>query len=196
MPRTRRYRKHNKNKKHSKHSKHNKTSKNKRSKMNKRQYRRRNTRKNKKLHRSRKQRKHMRRSNKRRYQRGGNNCGAQSTALVGKPWKGGDVSTWGKSNHYPLHNGQYPQAGMHSSDNGVPLEQRGGSFLPRDLVNLGRSVTGGVQNLYNGYRGVPPVNSALPNEDHPIDQRTKYIGGLPIDMTHRLREADDVVSKI
>ena len=149
-------------------------------------------------------RKHRRRSNKkqrrhsrrmRKYKGGG--CG--KSALVGNPWKGGDTSTWGKSNHYALHDGKYPQYGMHSSHNGVPLEQTGGgisNIIPRDLMNLGRSVSGSMQDLYAGYRGVPPSTSPLPSKDQPIDQRTKYIGGLPVDMTHRLREADEVVAAI
>ena len=147
-------------------------------------------------HRKRSNKKHRRRSRRSRKYKGGG-CG--KSALVGKPWNGGDTSTWGKSNHYALHDGKYPQYGMHSSHDGVPLEQTGGGItdiIPRDLMNLGRSVKGGVYDLYAGYRGVPPSTSPLPSKDQPIDQKTKYIGGLPVDMTHRLREADDVVASI
>lgn len=150
-------------------------------------------------------RKHKRRSSKKhrrqhksrrvyRYRGGGGQA-----ALVGKPWNGGDPTTWGKSNHYPLHNGVYPQAGLHPSDDSVPLEQRGGglsNIIPRDVMNLGRSVGNSFTDLYAGYRGVPPATSPLPSKDQPIDQRTKYIGGLPVDMTHRLSEADNVVASI
>ena len=48
-------------------------------------------------HRKRSNKKHKRRSRKMRKYRGGG-CG--KPALVGKPWNGGDTSTWGKSNHY------------------------------------------------------------------------------------------------
>ena len=51
-------------------------------------------------------------------------------------------------------------------------------------------------SFYAGYRGVPPATSPLPNKDQGIDQRTKYIGGLPVDMSKRLAQADRIVSTI
>jgi hypothetical protein len=48
--------------------------------------------------------------------------------------------------------------------------QNGGgilNLLPQDLVNFGRSLTGGIQGAYAGYQGEPRFDSTYPL---PIDQ--------------------------
>ena len=126
----------------------------------------------------------------RRYQYGGNN-----PALVGKQWNAVDGG-----NYHPLYDtrGITPQAGMHPNDRFHPVHQgqKGGNLIPRDLLNLGRSVGKGFYDIYAGYRGVPPAKSPLPSKDHGIDVRTKYIGGLPVDVSKRLTQADRIVANI
>ncbi len=126
----------------------------------------------------------------RRYQYGGNN-----PALVGRQWNAVDGG-----NYHPLYDnrGITPQAGMHPNDRFHPVHQgqKGGSLIPRDLLNLGRSTGKGLYDIYAGYRGVPPAKSPIPNKDHGIDVRTKYIGGLPVDVSTRLAQADRIVADI
>ena len=69
-----------------------------------------------------------------------------------------------------------------------------GNIIPRDILNLGRSIGKGFTDIYAGYRG-NHATSPLPNKDQGIDQRTKYIGGLPVDMSKRLSQADRIASK-
>ena len=145
---------------------------------------------------TRKQMKKQRRSRSRsRYQYGGAGCGSRNTALVGREWNAQDGG-----NYHPLYDtrGITPQAGMHPNDISHPVHhgQKGGNIIPRDILNLGRSVGKGFSDIYAGYRGVPPATSPLPNKDQGIDERTKYIGGLPVDMSKRLSQADRIVSRI
>lgn len=144
---------------------------------------------------TRKQMKKQRRSRSRsRYQYGGS-CGSKSPVLVGRQWNAQDGG-----NYHPLYDtrGFTPQAGMHPNDISHPVHhgQKGGNIIPRDILNLGRSIGKGFTDIYAGYRGVPPATSPLPNKDQGIDQRTKYIGGLPVDMSKRLSQADRIVSRI
>ena len=137
-----------------------------------------------KYRRQKKNKKHSRRY--RRRQRGGSN-----KALVGHAWNGGNPNTWGKSNHYPLKTtGLTPQHGMNASD--VMVKQNGGG----ELTNLGRSFMKSLHDIKAGYLGEPEMRSPMPTKDHPIAVRTKYIGGVPPNMSQHFDLADRVISRM
>jgi hypothetical protein len=99
---------------------------------------------------------------------------------VGSPWNGGDVAH--SSNFLPLSpngitagffksppipsNPQFIGGGGRRRKNIYKKKQRGGSIatkiFPQDLVNLGRSLTGGINGIYNKFQGVPRADSTYP----------------------------------
>ncbi len=143
------------------------------------------TRRNKKNYRRHKNNKKRSRRHRRR-QRGGS-----TTALVGQSWNGGNPQTWGKSNHLPLKTtGLTPHQGMNATDQMV--KQQGGG----EILNLGRSFMKSLHDIKTGYKGEPEMRSPMPTEDHPIAERTKYIGGVPPNMNQHFDLADRVISRI
>jgi len=102
--------------------------------------------------------------------KGGNNFNDS----FGSPWEGGDIGKWpGVSGP---HNGTYiPYKGIPSGpyDPAMPSNsqfQNGGgliNLIPQDLVNFGRSLTGGLEGAYSSYKGEPRFDSTYPL---PIDQ--------------------------
>jgi hypothetical protein len=92
----------------------------------------------------------------------------------GQAWKGGDIGKWpGVSG--PHDGNYYEYKGVPSGLYDPPMPsnkqfQNGGgmlNLLPQDLVNVGRSLTGGIQGAYASYIGEPRFDSTYPL---PIDQ--------------------------
>jgi hypothetical protein len=109
-------------------------------------------------------RSHKKNKNHRKYKGG---CGGQA-------WNGGDIGKWpGVSG--PHDGNYYEYKGVPSGLYDPPMPsnkqfQNGGgilNLLPQDLVNFGRSLTGGLQGAYDGYQGEPRFDSTYPL---PIDQ--------------------------
>ena len=107
---------------------------------------------------------HKRSQHKRKYKGG---CGGQA-------WNGGDIGKWpGVSG--PHDGTYYEYKGVPSGLYDPPMPsnkqfQNGGgmiNLLPQDLVNFGRSLTGGLQGAYASYNGEPRFDSSYPL---PIDQ--------------------------
>ena len=91
---------------------------------------------------------------------------------LGYAWVGKDVSTWpgvagvpGQSNFLPLSKDGVPAGLMDPAISTRNNVQGGGGgltdLLPQDLVNFGRSLTGGVQGMVYGYQGVERPYSTL-----------------------------------
>jgi hypothetical protein len=82
------------------------------------------------------------------------------------------------SNHYPLSSCGIP-AGPCNPPNSTRNQDGGGlsQFIPQDLVNLGRSLTGEVMGGVSGWKGVtrPASTYPLPTQKQPIDQNVQYI---------------------
>ena len=92
----------------------------------------------------------------------------------GQAWKGGDIGKWpGVSG--PHDGNYYEYKGVPSGLYDPPMPsnkqfQNGGgmlNLLPQDLVNFGRSLTGGLEGAYASYNGEPRFDSTYPL---PIDQ--------------------------
>jgi hypothetical protein len=110
---------------------------------------------------------HKRSQHKRSHRKYKGGCGGQA-------WKGGDIGKWpGVSG--PHDGNYYEYKGVPSGLYDPPMPsnkqfQNGGgmlNLLPQDLVNVGRSLTGGLQGAYAGYQGEPRFDSTYPL---PIDQ--------------------------
>ena len=117
----------------------------------------------------RKQSKHKH-SNKHYKHKGGYGAGA---GPLGYAWVGKDMSTWpgvagvpGQSNFLPLSKLGVPTGGPelpeNTSEANLVNSMQGGGIIPQDLVNFGRSLTGGVQGLVYGYNGVERPYSTYP----------------------------------
>jgi hypothetical protein len=100
-------------------------------------------------------------------------CGGQGRGL-GQAWNGGDIAKLpGVSG--PHDGNYYEYKGVPSGMYDPPMPsnsqfQNGGgvlNLLPQDLVNFGRSLTGGLEGAYDGYKGEPRFDSTYPL---PIDQ--------------------------
>jgi hypothetical protein len=92
----------------------------------------------------------------------------------GKAWNGGDIGKWpGVSGPHDGNYYEYKGSPSGLYDPPMPSNkqfQNGGgmlNLLPQDLVNFGRSLTGGLQGAYDGYQGEPRFDSTYPL---PIDQ--------------------------
>lgn len=116
-----------------------------------------------------------------------------SSALVGAPWSGSDMGSWGKSNHMALNpykgDPQMTQIQERSNDT-VPGAQGGGkrkrkgrtvklrklrggaSLIPQDLVNVGRNLSFQNGLSYNAMMGYPAPVNPLPY----MDQMSKGVG--------------------
>ena len=110
---------------------------------------------------------HKRSQHKRIHRKYKGGCGGQA-------WKGGDIGKWpGVSG--PHDGNYYEYKGVPSGLYDPPMPsnnqfQNGGgliNLIPQDLVNFGRSLTGGLQGAYAGYQGEPRFDSTYPL---PIDQ--------------------------
>jgi hypothetical protein len=92
----------------------------------------------------------------------------------GQAWNGGDIGRWpGVSGPHDGNYYEYKGSPSGLYDPPMPSNkqfQNGGGMLnlfPQDLVNFGRSLTGGLQGAYDGYQGQPRFDSTYPL---PIDQ--------------------------
>lgn len=126
---------------------------------------------------------------------------------VGFPWKGENIGTWpgvagvaGQSNFLPL------------SENGItaglldpPMSTRnnlyGGGLtdlIPQDLVNFGRSLTGGVEGVVYGYQGVerPYSSYSSPTDQPGINTNYKLISSNPPDISKIHQDAGKTVATI
>lgn len=123
--------------------------------------------------------------------RGGYGPGA---GPVGFAWVGKDPNTWpgvagvdNQSNFLPLSKYGVPAGAPHPPENTSELNiknnstMRGGGGLmdlvPQDIVNFGRSLTGGVQGAIYGYQGVDRPYSTYPSPTTQpgINHNIKYI---------------------
>ena len=100
-------------------------------------------------------------------------CGGQGCG-VGQAWNGGDIGKWpGVSGPHDGNYYEYKGSPSGLYDPPMPSNkqfQNGGGIidlLPQDLVNFGRSLTGGLQGAYDGYKGQPRFDSTYPL---PVDQ--------------------------
>jgi hypothetical protein len=59
------------------------------------------------------------------------------------------------------------------------VRQEGGGLIPQDLVNLGRSVTTGLGNVYNSVSGNSLTASPLPYQDQPIANKAPILVNMP-----------------
>jgi len=119
---------------------------------------------------------------------------------LGFAWVGKDVNTWpgvagvdGQSNYLPLSKVGVPAGNFQPPENtsqenlvnkfGGGGQQGGGltDIIPQDLVNFGRSLTGGVQSAIYGYQGVerPYFTDPLPTSQNAMNTNIKYIGNSP-----------------
>ena len=106
---------------------------------------------------------------KRHHLKGGYGPGA---GPLGFAWVGKDVNTWpgvagvdGQSNYLPLSKDGVP-AGLLDPPISTRNSVQGGGglsdLMPQDLVNVGRSLTGGVQGIMFGFEGVDRPYSTFP----------------------------------
>jgi hypothetical protein len=186
------------------------------------------TRKRKTHRRKRRRRKTHRRRTRRRNHRGGaypppaggwsSGWKAPAGGPVGYPWKASPSSWPGVaaagdgispglntngttvSNHYPISSCGIP-AGPCNPPNSTRNQDGGGGLsqlLPQDLVNLGRSLTGGVMGSVDSWRGVsrPASTYPLPTQQQPIDQNVKYISKPFPDINQIHTDAGTSVSKM
>ena len=106
---------------------------------------------------------------------------------VGQPWKGGNIGKWpGVSGPHDGNYYEYKGSPTGSYDPPMPSNkqfQNGGgilNLLPQDLVNVGRSLTGGLQGAYASYNGEPRFDSTYPlpieqpSMDREIQTQIKY----------------------
>jgi len=104
------------------------------------------------------------------------------------------------SNHYPLSSCGIP-SGQCNPPNSTRNQDGGGGLsqlLPQDLVNLGRSLTGGVMGGVDSWKGVsrPASTYPLPTQQQPIDQNVKYISKPFPDINKIHTDAGTSVSKM
>lgn len=57
--------------------------------------------------------------------------------------------------------------------------QQGGGLIPQDIVNLGRSLTTGLGNVYNSVSGQALAPSPLPYKDQPIANKAPILVNMP-----------------
>ena len=58
-------------------------------------------------------------------------------------------------------------------------KHKGGGLIPQDIVNLGRSITTGLGNIYNSVNGDNLTASPLPYKDQPISQNNPILTNMP-----------------
>ena len=144
---------------------------------------------------------------------------APASGPVGYPWKASPASWPGVaaagngispglntngaavSNHYPVSSCGIP-SGQCNPPNSTRNQDGGGGglsqFMPQDLVNLGRSLTGGIMGGVDSWSGVPRTASSypLPTQKQPIDQNVKYISKPFPDINQIHADAGTSVSKM
>jgi len=136
-----------------------------------------------------KNRKSHKQGKRRTRHRGGYGPGA---GPLGYAWVGKDVNTWpgvrgvdGQSNYLPLSKYGVPAGAfeppMNTSEaNMTNKSMLGGGLMdlvPQDIVNFGRSLTGGVQGAIYGFQGVdrPYSTFSSPTMQPGINDNYKYI---------------------
>ena len=144
--------------------------------------------------------------------RGGFGAGA---GPLGYSWVGKDVNTWpgvagvpGQSNFLPLSKygvpaGNSQQLPENTSEANIKniFGQKGGSLtdiIPQDLVDFGRSLTGGVQGAIYGYQGVerPYSTYSSPVVQNAINSQQKYIDNTHLNLKTIHDNAGNTVAKI
>jgi len=149
---------------------------------------------------------------RKRTMRGGFGAGA---GPLGYSWVGKDVNTWpgvagvpGQSNFLPLSKygvpaGNSQQLPENTSEANIKniFGQKGGSLtdiIPQDLVDFGRSLTGGVQGAIYGYQGVerPYSTYSSPVVQNAINSQQKYIDNTHLDLKTIHNNAGNTVAKI
>jgi hypothetical protein len=123
--------------------------------------------------------------------RGGYGPGA---GPVGFAWEGKDPNTWpgvagvdNQSNFLPLSKYGVPAGGalnLPENTSETNMKMSGGGLsdlLPQDIVNFGRSLTGGLEGVLYGYQGVDRPISAYPSPTNQpgINENFKYIDSSP-----------------
>lgn len=93
---------------------------------------------------------------------------------MGQAWNGGNIGKWpGVSGPHDGNYYEYKGSPSGLYDPPMPSNkqfQNGGgliNLIPQDLVNFGRSLTGGLEGVYDSYQGQPRFDSTYPL---PIDQ--------------------------
>ena len=128
----------------------------------------------------RKRSQHKRSQHKRRHRKYKGGC-------VGQAWNGGNIGKWpGVSGPHDGNYYEYKGSPSGLYDPPMPSNkqfQNGGgmlNLLPQDLVNVGRSLTGGLQGAYASYNGEPRFDSTYPlpieqpSMDREIQTQIKY----------------------
>ena len=91
-------------------------------------------------------------------------------------------------------------SGESMSGKGMYLGSGGGSqstLAPQSLVNLTRSLTGGVTEIFNGFGGYTNSDSLNPMPySQPIDQNVKYIRSNYPDLEKSYNKMDEKVSNL
>jgi hypothetical protein len=160
----------------------------------------------KKVHKHTKYCKHTlsKRKNIKRKYKGGYGPGA---GPVGFAWKGENIGTWpgvagvaGQSNFLPLSENGVP-AGLLDPPVSTRNNLYGGGLtdlIPQDLVNFGRSLTGGIQGTIYGYQGVerPYSSYSSPTDQPAINADYKYISSSPPDISKIHQNAGKMVASI
>lgn len=149
-----------------------------------------------------------------RKQKGGYGPGA---CPIGYPLEGGNISTWpgaaalegantdgmAMANHYPLSpsGGSLMQLPVSTRQSNAQPMRGGGSprtLMPQDLVNFGRTITGGVVGALDAWKGEPtPISSKPFPTTQPIDNDYKYIGReTPLDISKIHTDAGNAVANM
>ena len=162
---------------------------------------------------------------KRKQHKGGYGPGA---GPVGYSWDGSRPISWPgvslnnngvtQSNHYMLSNKGIP-SGL--SDPPEPTNQKGGrrkmhkklrsrkrrhqkgggsitALVPQDIVNVGRTVVGTLQDGVNSWKGTPENISFNPNPAYQpvIDKNTQFVGTYTPDITNIYSSANSSVANM
>ena len=126
---------------------------------------------------------------------------------VGFPWKGENIGSWpgvagvaGQSNFLPLSENGVP-AGLLDPPMSTRNNLYGGGLtdlIPQDLVNFGRSLTGGVEGAVYGYQGVerPYSSYSSPTDQPGIETNYKLISSNPPDISKIHQNAGKTVATI
>ena len=123
----------------------------------------------------------------------GGNIIKQMSPFVGKgiPAGKGSLPIAGRNHYIQCPDFHAPNGNIVNTS----LLQNGGGIIPRDLVDLGRSIVGGVKGSYDTWVGQPQNISDDPNV---MDQNLKY--GQPdasvIDLTAIQKRADKLAASV
>lgn len=92
--------------------------------------------------------------------------------------------------HYPQSGDMHAPNGLIQSSTSIPIQNAGG-LIPSDIVNLGRNVMYGAQNIYSNFMGDTLPASANPNILHqPAMKTTPTMNIQPIDIDKIYTDTD------